>query len=209
MVSPRSSSGKSAGPINIVGYTLSIPDNGRHMFMHKSERKRCSACSYPLKFLSYNPKFKSSSRIVDRHDGYITSKPDISSTYDLFYIASGRFRDFCLNEGYDGLIFDKFNDDPNYFNLRVRRRVKFDARRRRTTFDKYCRVCKNYESVVGATPSYLLRSSPLSDNFYRTDLIFGSEGRRSPLILVGPETKTKLQLAKLKGLTFQPAYGIE
>ena len=177
--------------------------------MEKSEQRRCPACGYPLNFLAYNPNFKSTSRIVDRHDGNVISKPDISCTYDLFYIVSYRFKEFCLKDQYDGLMFDEFKDDPNYFNLRVRRKVKFDSRRRATNFEKYRRVCKNYESIVGATPSYLLRSRPLSDNFYRTDLLFGSAGQRSPHILVGPETKRKLELAKFKGLTFEPAYGIE
>jgi hypothetical protein len=106
-------------------------------------------------------------------------------------------------------MFDEFKDDPNLFNFRVRRQVKFDSRRRATTFDKYCRVCKNYESIVGATPTYLLRSRPLSDNFYRTDVVFGSAGHRGPDILVGPETKKKLEISKFKGLTFEPAYGMD
>jgi hypothetical protein len=105
-------------------------------------------------------------------------------------------------------MFDQFTNDPTCFHFRVRRKVKFDVKRRGTLFEKYCRICKNFESVVGATPSYLVRSKPLTDNFYRTDLLFGSAGRRNPVILVGPETKKKLELKKFKGLVFLPAYGL-
>ncbi len=43
-------------------------------------------------------------------------------------------------------------------------------------------------------------------NFYRMDTYWRCWSE-NPDILVGPETKTKLQLAKLKGLTFESVYG--
>jgi hypothetical protein len=111
-----------------------------------------------------------------------------------------------LREGYKGLVFDEFLKDKTHFHFMVENIVKFDAVKRGTVFERVCNVCKNYQSVVGATPSYLLQSRPLSDGFYRTDLLFGSGDRKSPIILVGSETKAKLESAKLKGLTFSPAY---
>jgi len=196
--------------MTVVGYTLSVPDNGTFMSREKSESKRCDACGYLVNFLAHNPNYESRKRERDyKLDGYVKTGADISSTYDLHYIVSDRFRDFCVREGYEGLVFQDFIKDRTHFHFTVEKIVKFDAVRRDTVFERICKVCKNYESVVGATPTYLLRSSALADGFYRTDLLFGSGDRKSPAILVGAETKAKLQAAKLKGLKFLPAYGIE
>jgi hypothetical protein len=196
--------------MNTVGYSLSIPDNGTFMFREKSALRRCPACGYSKRFMLHNPAYRANRREVDyKYDGYFKRNADCSSTYDSYFIVSDRFKEFCLNEGYPGLVFREFENDKTHFNFMVKRTVKFDAIRRDTTFEKFCRACKNYESVVGATPSYLLRSKPLRDGFYRTDLMFGSGDTKSPVIIVGVETKAKLERAKLKGLTFAPAFGVE
>jgi len=196
--------------MSVIGYTLSGPDNGTFMFREKSDLPRCDACGYPLDFLAHNPKYQFRKRERDsQKDGYVKRGADLSSTYDLHYIASERFRDFCLGEGYEGLVFREFEKDKSHFDLVVEKEVQFDAARRGTVFERFCKTCKNYESVVGATPAYLSRKTPLSDGFYRTDLLFGSQDRKSPLILVGSETKARLETANLNGLSFSPAYGID
>jgi len=158
-------------------------------------------------FLAYNPDYQFKRREADKYDGYIKRGADFSSTYDSYDIVSDRFRTFCLEQQYEGLAFGEFSNDKTHFNFMPNRIVRFDALRRNTTFEKLCRVCRNYESVVGATPPYLLRSKPLEDGFYRSDLLFGSGDRKGPLILVGLETKAKLKAANLKGLEFSPAFG--
>lgn len=196
--------------MGVIGYTLSVPDNGTFMFREKSDLKRCDACGYPVNFLDHNPNYQLRKRERDyKLDGYVKIGPDISSTYDLHYIVSDRFREFCLHEGYKGLVFQSFTKDTTHFHFMVENIVQFDTARRGTVFERLCQVCKHYESVVGATPAYLLQSMPLTDGFYRTDVLFGSRDRKGPEILVGVETKAKLQAAKLKGLTFSPAYGSE
>jgi hypothetical protein len=158
----------------------------------------------------HNPAYQVNKREVDyQYDGYFKRNADGSSTYDSYFIVTDRFKEFCLNEGYPGLEFREFDNDKSHFNFIVKRIVKFDAIRRDTTFEKLCSACKHYESVVGATASYLLRSKPLRDGFYRTDLLFGSGDTKSPVIIVASETKAKLEKAKLKGLTFAPAFGLE
>jgi len=195
--------------MTVVGYTLSVPDNGTFMFRQKPDLKRCEACGYLLKSLPHNPEYQRRKREVDHKlDGYFVRGADLSSTYDGYLIASRRFKDFCLAQGYAGLMFREFINDRANFDFIATRKVKFDAARRGTTFERLCRTCKNYESVVGATPSYLLRSSPLRDGFYRSDLSFGSGDRKSPIIVVGCETKSRLQSLKIKGLTFEEAYGL-
>ena len=178
------------------------------MFRQKPDLKRCEACGYLLKFRPHNPEYQLRKREIDyKLDGYFVPGADLSSTYDSYYIASEHFRTFCVEQGYPGLIFREFTKDRTSFNFMATRKVKFDAVRRGTLFERLCKVCKNYESVVGATPSYLLRSSPLPEGFFRSDLSFGSEDRKSPIIFVGCETRSKLEAAEIKGLTFKPAYG--
>ena len=193
--------------MNLIGYDLSGPDNGTFMFRGGSEVKRCPLCGYYVDFLAYNPDYQFKRREADKYDGYIKRGADFSSTYDSYDIVSDRFRTFCLEQQYEGLAFGEFSNDKTHFNFMPNRIVRFDALRRNTTFEKLCRVCRNYESVVGATPPYLLRSKPLEDGFYRSDLLFGSGDRKGPLILVGLETKAKLKAANLKGLEFSPAFG--
>jgi hypothetical protein len=183
--------------MKMVGYNLSGQDNDTHMFRDNSIVAKCEACGYRLDFLRTNPNY------VLRG-----SKRDLSATYDGQTIVSKAFKEFCERNEYRGLKFAIFENDPDHFHLILTRVVKFDAAKRKTRFDKLCPECGNYESVVGATPSFLLVSDPLKDGFYRTDLLFGSGNEKHPLELVGTATKAKLEAAKLKGLEFKPAYGI-
>lgn len=159
---------------------------------------KCPQCGYRLEFQLTNP-------------GYVLKKSnrDLSATYEGQLIVSSAFRNHCLSESYPGLEFIDFKNDPKHFHLIVNRQVKFDAKRRKTRFEKPCSKCGNYESVVGATPCYLVQNESLGSGFYRTDLFFGSGHRKSPIALVGAETKMKLEKAGLKGLEFEAAYGIE
>jgi hypothetical protein len=50
---------------------------------------------------------------------------------------------------------------------------------------KPCGICGGFESVVGATPVELITKEPLGHGFFRTDLAFGSNQEKFPLILVG------------------------
>jgi hypothetical protein len=193
--------------MNLVGYILSGPDNGTFMFRRESEVKRCPVCGYRVDFLAYNPEYEFRRREADKYDGYVKRGADFSSTYDLYDIVSDHFRAFCLEQQYKGLAFGEFSNLNTHFSFMPDRIVPFDALRRTTNFEKLCRACGNYESVTGATPSYLLRSKPLEDGFYRSDLLFGSGDSKGPLILVGIETREKLKAAKLKGLEFSPAFG--
>lgn len=114
-----------------VGYSLSVPDNGTYMFRDKLVLGRCSACGYLKNFSLHNPAYRIKRREVDyRYDGYYKPKSDFSCTYDRYYIVSERFKEFCLNVGYPGLVFREFDNDKSHFNFFVKRTVKFDAIRR-------------------------------------------------------------------------------
>jgi hypothetical protein len=51
--------------------------------------------------------------------------------------------------------------------------------------------------------------APLSDGYYRTDLLFGSDGGKAPLLIAANVTKEKMQKAKIKGLSFSPVYSLK
>lgn len=179
----------------LVGFNLYSQDNDTHMF--SAEPETCPVCNYRRNFLAYNPEY------VLRG-----TKFDISTTYDGFVIVSEPFRQFCVEQGYDGLRFGEFRHDRSHYNFAVSHEVRFDAEKRRTRFEKLCPHCGNYESIIGATPSYLLIEQPLPDGFYRSDLLFGSGNEKHPLMFVGVETRKKLETAGLKGLEFCEAFGL-
>lgn len=180
----------------LPGFNLYGHDNDTYMFSDAGP-ETCPVCSYRRDLLAYNPDYV-----------LVKTDTDISTTYDGFVIVSEAFKQFCSGQGYQNLKFGEFRHDRWHYNFEVNQQVKFDAERRRTRFEKDCPYCGNYESVIGATPSYLLVANPLADGFYRSDLIFGSGNEKHPLIFVGAETRKKLERAGLKGLEFSEALGI-
>ncbi|MCA3009916.1 MAG: hypothetical protein INH34_16205 [Phycisphaerales bacterium] len=71
--------------------------------------------------------------------------------------------------------------------------VAFDPVRRKTRFEKKCALCGNFESIVGATPAFILESEKVEEmGMYCTDLCFGSGREKSPLFVVGASLKDDL-----------------
>ena len=126
---------------------------------------------------------------------------DVSFTYDGVMVASSAFKSVYDSSGLTGLRFTPLPDDRTFFSIQADTVVRFDAKRRGTRFEKQCSACGRFESVVGATPAYLMEGSPIPDQgFRRTDLEFGSDDEKSPLLLCGPSAGQALKAAKLKGL---------
>jgi hypothetical protein len=123
--------------------------------------------------------------------------------------VSRAFRDVVLEKGYPGVRFVPFNADPGHFHLMIDRVVPFDAERRKTRFERSCKVCGNYGDVVRALPAYLRTGSVLDDGFYRTDLFFGSNDAKSALTIGAPRTHDELAISGLQGLEFHPAFGAD
>ncbi|MBX3434362.1 MAG: hypothetical protein KF847_13650 [Pirellulales bacterium] len=131
-------------------------------------------------------------------------KLDIGCTYDGVTVVSERFKAAYDAAGLSGLTFRQLPNDPTFYAIRPERAVKYDAERRGTRFVKQCPQCGCYESVVGATPIYLKPGSTIgASEFVRTDLEFGSDDEKSPLILCGESTADALNTAKLKGLDLE------
>jgi hypothetical protein len=143
------------------------------MFSDVEASHKCSACGYRIDLPKYNPSYNPKN-----------SMQDFSITYDGFWIVSVKFRDFCIAQNYDDLEFEKFQSNNDYFNLKVNNVVVFDYEKRRTRFEKRCNLCGNFESIVGATPTYLLVKSPIKTGILRTDILFGSGNEKHSLVIV-------------------------
>jgi hypothetical protein len=109
-------------------------------------------------------------------------RQDLSYSYDGVLVASPRFRQVVEERKIDGAVFRPLQ--AGLFWLRPSIVVEFDAQARGTVFETRCERCGSYESVVGATPVFLTPGSRMSPNaIARTDLEFGSDDEKTPLIL--------------------------
>lgn len=128
-------------------------------------------------------------------------KFDISHTYDGVIVVSARFKSVYKSAELSGLHFRQLPDDPDFFAIRPERAVEYDPERRGTRFENRCSQCGLYESVAGATPVFLKQGATVkSDEFVRTDLEFGSDDEKSPLLLCGSLAAKAMKAAGLKGL---------
>ncbi len=178
-----------------IGFTLIGQDNDSFFLEHETQliESTCRECGCLLDFVNYfNPSFRIKKKTYD-----------FSATYDLRYIVSLKFKEFCVREGYKNIKFKSFEREPGFFQFLPCEIVEFDSERRKTEFIDYCEVCNNYKEVIGAIPAFLkIGTKKLTDGFYRTDLLFGVKNRKQPLIIVAPETYEKLKREKFKGLVF-------
>jgi len=181
-----------------VGSKLSAQDNGTHMFVDYKTIPHCPQCGYRLDYFAINRGYR-----------WKDSQEDVGATYDGYLIVSEQFRSFCLHEGYTGLKFEIFENDHQHYALIVEHTVAFDYAKRKTKFEKLCPACENYESVVGAKPSYLITDQALSDGMYRSDLLIGSGNEKHPLIFVAETTRLRMLASGLKGLEFSDVFGLE
>ena len=156
------------------------------LFPELTDIPKCPKCGYRTDYRYTNKDFKLKRKTMD-----------FSSTYDGVTIVSQRFKDFCVRNGYDNLVFILLSKVPYFYQLYVNGNVlEFEA----TKKDKYCDVCGQYESVTG--PFMMLDdiTEPLKDGFYQSDLWFASGNEKSPLTIIAPETKAKLDREKIKNV---------
>jgi len=182
----------------MIGYALYGPDNDSHFGDDASPESRCPACGYIFDRTYISPTLKIRRRVYD-----------FSHTYDYGHIVSRKFAEFCIRASYDELTLKPLEADPEFLLLSVASPpVPFNHARRGTRFEDQCSACGVFESVVGANPIFLNVSGlERDDGFFRTDLEFGSGNGKSPLIIVGPATKERLEKERFTGLTFEPVEG--
>ena len=157
----------------------------------------CSKCGYRTDFFYINRKFRVSRRVYD-----------LSCTYDGYTIVSRKFKEFCDRKEYKYIEFKEFDKDYDFFALFPVNVVEYDTDRNKPQYENYCESCGNYESVIGPSPIYLKGvTEPLADGFYRTDIMFASGNEKSPLIIIGPETKETILKEGFKNIYFEKIIG--
>ena len=177
----------------VLGYVLSPKDNKKIM-LSNIELSPCDKFSNIYSINKIDPNFR------------MRSKSDISYTYDGFVIVSYRFKIFCEEHCYIGVEFIPLPNAVNFFWFKVNNIIEYDSERRDTQFINYNKDCDGYEEIIGATPAFIKSNQPLTDNFFRTDICFGSFSGKSALYIVGEITKNKLLSAGFKELFFEKVH---
>jgi hypothetical protein len=182
----------------ILGYSLdSVGNNERGMFENiELPNKDTIIYSNIYDINLYDVNFKIGSK----------KKFDMSVTYDGFTIVSEKFRLFCLDNKYKGLEFQPLKKETGFFWFKINNTIIFDFESRKTKFLNYDDSFVKYASVHGATPVHLKVKNILKDGFYRTDIFFGHHESKSPVEIVGIETKNKIKMAGLKGIYFEKIF---
>jgi hypothetical protein len=187
----------------IVGYTLfARGENGATFFAgDEPPGTLCPQCGTCLDY-NFSPERieVSSSR----------STYDVSTTVDARKLFSRRFVDFCVKElGCDDSIHRIASGAAEFYYLFPRRVLQFDSAKRRTRFSNKCIVCEGYGSVVGAHPSFYKTGAIVSDAFHRSDLAFGSQKAKFPLLVVSPSWKVALETQRFRGIEFEAVHGFD
>ena len=104
--------------------------------------------------------------------------------------------------------FTAITASPGFYHFRPNGIYRLDYARRETMFINKRDCCGSYDEVIGATPAYKEHGFVLpSDDFILcSEYWFGSFEKKSPLIIVGLETKMKIKEYGLKGCEFDYVY---
>lgn len=177
----------------LLGYALIIYDNKYSMYRNLKLAK-CAKYSDNYSINLIDPSIK------------IRTKKHISSTYDNFTIVSDQFKAFCEHEKYAGLEFVVLPNSPGFYWFKIQNIIEFDSEAYGTRFINYNEQCQGYEEIIGADPACLKVKELIPDGFFRTDLYFGSFATKTPLEMVGIETRQKLIAAGFKGIDFNEIF---
>jgi hypothetical protein len=179
----------------IIAYFLTGHDNDSYFFETAPAELFCKICRSCLDE-SYVPE-----------NMKIPRKYDIGSTYDGRDIVSTRFKMFCDVNYPEEVDFFSVTSKCDFFYMKPRRILILDAEKREIRFKDLCPVCGNYKSITGFRPGVLkYQHEPIEHGFYRTDVSFGSEHRKSPVIIVGLKTKEKIIEMGFSKPSFNPIY---
>jgi hypothetical protein len=180
-------------------FRISSQDNGLYFFRDREDVARCTVCGELLKKWEEDLASVSISK---------APKYDLSYSYDGVLVATRRVKELIEHEGLTGMSFRPLQRD--LFAARPNDVVAFDAKRRGTRFEEKCEACGSYESVIGATPVLLRAGAVIAPNaFARTDLEFGSNDEKTPLVLCGDDAARALTKGKLRGVDLMPVDGMD
>jgi hypothetical protein len=195
-----------------IGYHLNFSFNGTRMWESSDlSVKRCPVCKYKLDFFATNPDYtfrKSFKPNVVGVGSAVPKNTQLSSTYDIYDIATKEFMEFCEVQGYENLEFVPLKNDPNHYHLISHNVIPVNREQSRLRFGKLCLGCHNYEYTVFGNPAvcYVDTNEPIPDGIYRSDLLFASGDSKHPLLFIGRETILKFKAMGFKKISYTPIY---
>lgn len=167
--------------------------NGLFFFRDRTDVRRCARCGELLQ--------KWSEAIGDTSIPK-TLKRDVSGSYDGVTVVSGRFLEAYEEGQLTGLRFTALNG--GFSAIRPEREVAYDSGRRGTAFETQCPQCGRFNAIAGATPAFLIPPVVVGPReFVRSDVEFGSNDEKAPLILCGADAAKVLKSARLNGLELE------
>ncbi len=182
--------------MEIIGYVLFGHDNGGYFFEGAPDGVLCGKCGTCLDYVYVPLKVK-----IPKSNRY-----DYSATYDNRPICSLRFINFLRNNLGFAVRSWRVGTNPDYFYIFPDSEIPFDPIATQTRFEKKCRRCGSYDSIVGVTPAHVKVGRLPGRGIFRTDLAFGSDKEKFPLILVDSQTKVDLLARKFRGMHFEDVY---
>ena len=175
-------------------YILSAHDNDIYLFRRREDVRRCPRCSELLAKWDEDLRAAPTRRVP---------KLDVSYTYDGVMVCSSRFVRAVESSGLIDLAIRPLWKGFSWVMPTLV--VRFDPERRGTRFENLCPSCGRFESVIGATPAFLQPGESVAENgFARTDLEFGSNDEKGPLIICGAYSAEVLKIARLTGIEIEP-----
>jgi hypothetical protein len=134
------------------------------------------------------------------------SRYDFGYTQDLQPLFSKSLVNVINDQTGTSVAANEIRGSGGYFHLAVPETIQFDAQRRKTEFGPRCGVCGQFEWVAGATPAFLIGDQVPPDGILKTDLEFGDQHGKSPLLVVGRKLKEIIESHAFPGIFFNDAY---
>jgi hypothetical protein len=129
-------------------------------------------------------------------------------TYDEFCIVSEKFKSFCVERKYPNLTFIALVKSKGFYYFEPHDIYGLDYVRRKVRFITKRDCCGNYDEIIGTAPSYKSKDFDIGTNDFVccSEYLFGSNGRKSPLIIIGLETVKAMKEYGLRGICFSDIY---
>ena len=126
---------------------------------------------------------------------------DLYYTYDGFCVVSEKFKQFCDMKEYPNLTFVKLVNTHGYYYFMPNDIFEIDYIRSKTRFSNKRTCCGSWDGIWGLAKykdaNYVLTTN---DFIRRGQLLRGSQGRKSPDIIVGLKTYEDMMNYGLMGI---------
>jgi hypothetical protein len=177
-------------------YVLGGPDIQTYYFDGAPDGTVCPRCGSCLD-RSYYP------AILDVREA---RRCAFGNTLDLQPLFSKYLVDIINDLSGQHLAANEIPGSRGYFHLAVTETIEFDAQRRKTKFGPLCDACGRVGWIAGATPAFLTCNQVLPNGIFKTDLEFGGQNGRAPLLIVGKELKKQIETHRDHTQVGQPLY---